>query len=195
MELPKNIQHQIAQFQQAQQQAQAITMQKQSVDMQIKETEKALEELKKVEGETEVYKTAGNLLIKVNQDEVTVELEDKIETLKLREKTVKRQEERIMAKLQEMQTTIQEAMQGSDALSGGKPAPCHTTRGFHRRCDPLTSWKSAGGASGDCPNFRVNENGTVPFDATLLDGLSQLDVEHAVGTQTAEFPGHRRSRR
>ena len=118
MELPKNIQHQIAQFQQAQQQAQAITMQKQSVEMQIKETEKALEELKKVEGETEVYKTAGNLLIKVNQDEVTEELVDKIETLKLREKTVKRQEERIMAKLQEMQTTIQEAMQASGAPTG-----------------------------------------------------------------------------
>ena len=118
MELPKNIQHQIQQFQQAQQQAQAITMQKQSVDMQIKETEKALEELKKVEGDTDVYKTAGNLLIKVNQKEVTVELEDKIETLKLREKSVKRQEERIMAKLQEMQTSIQEAMQGSGMSQG-----------------------------------------------------------------------------
>jgi len=118
MELPKNIQHQIAQFQQAQQQAQAITMQKQSVEMQIKETEKALEELKKVEGDTDVYKTAGNLLIKVNKDEVTEELEDKIETLKLREKTVKRQEERIMAKLQEMQGTLQEAMQGSGAQQG-----------------------------------------------------------------------------
>jgi prefoldin beta subunit len=118
MELPKNIQHQIAQFQQAQQQAQAITMQKQSVDMQIKETEKALEELNKVEGDSEVYKTAGNLLIKVDKDEITVELEDKIETLKLREKTVNRQEERIMAKLQEMQSSIQEAMQGSGAPPG-----------------------------------------------------------------------------
>mgnify|MGYP001007017828 CR=1 FL=1 len=40
------------------------------------------------------------------------ELEDKLETLKLREKTVGRQEERIMKKLQEMQTSIQDAMQG-----------------------------------------------------------------------------------
>jgi len=47
MEVPKNVQHQIAQFQQMQQQAQAITMQKQSVEMQIRETDKALEELKK----------------------------------------------------------------------------------------------------------------------------------------------------
>ncbi len=48
MEVPKNVQHQIAQFQQMQQQAQAITMQKQNVELQIREAEKALEELKNV---------------------------------------------------------------------------------------------------------------------------------------------------
>lgn len=112
MEVPKNVQHQIAQFQQMQQQAQAITMQKQSVEMQIRETDKALEELKKAEEDSDVYKTAGNLLIKVKKDEMVTELEDKLETLKLREKTVGRQEERIMKKLQEMQTSLQEAMQG-----------------------------------------------------------------------------------
>lgn len=112
MEVPKNVQHQIAQFQQMQQQAQAITMQKQNVDMQIRETENALEELKKVEEDSDVYKTAGNLLIKVKKDGMVTELEDNLETLKLREKTVGRQEERIMKKLQEMQTSIQDAMQG-----------------------------------------------------------------------------------
>ena len=96
MELPQNIQHQIAQFQQVQQQAQAISMQKQSVELQIKETQKALDELKKVEDDSDVYKTAGNLLVKVKKDDITAELEEKVETLELREKTVKRQEERIM---------------------------------------------------------------------------------------------------
>lgn len=112
MELPQNVQHQLAQFQQAQQQAQAISMQKQTVDMQLKETENALEELKKTEDDADVYKTAGTLLIKVKKDEMTKELEEKLETLQLREKTVKRQEDRIMKKLQEMQASIQEAMQG-----------------------------------------------------------------------------------
>lgn len=118
MEVPKNVQHQIAQFQQMQQQAQAITMQKQNIDLQKRETEKALEELKKVEEDSDVYKTAGNLLIKVNKNEMVTELEDKLETLQLREKTVGRQEERIMKKLQEMQMSIQEAMQGSGPQSG-----------------------------------------------------------------------------
>ncbi len=115
MELPQNVQHQLAQFQQAQQQAQAISMQKQTVDLQLKETEKALEELQKTEDEADVYKTAGTLLIKVKKEEMSKELEDKVETLKLREKTVQRQEERIMNRLKEMQASLQEAMQGPGA--------------------------------------------------------------------------------
>ena len=47
MEIPQNIQHQLNQFQQLQQQAQAVTIQKQNVDIQLRETETALAELKK----------------------------------------------------------------------------------------------------------------------------------------------------
>jgi prefoldin beta subunit len=118
MEIPQNIQHQLAQFQQMQQQAQAITMQKQNIDIQSRETEKAIEELKNVESDADVYKTAGNLLIKVKRDEIADELEDKLETLKLREKTISRQEERVMAKLQEMQESLQQAMQTSGIQPG-----------------------------------------------------------------------------
>jgi prefoldin beta subunit len=110
MEVPQNIQHQLNQFQQLQQQAQAVTVQKQNVDIQIQETESALEELKKTDNNTEVFKTAGNLLIKVKRDDINEELEEKLETLKLREKTMARQEERVMKKLEEMQSSIQEAM-------------------------------------------------------------------------------------
>lgn len=86
-------------------------MQKQSVDLQIRETEKALEELEKVEEDAEVYKTAGNLLIKMGTAELTEEMTEKLETLKLREKTVARQEERVMARLKEMQESLQDSMQ------------------------------------------------------------------------------------
>ena len=101
MEIPQNIQHQLNQFQQLQQQAQAVTIQKQNVDIQLRETETALEELKKTPEGAEVFKSAGNLLI-----------EDKVETLKLRQQTMTRQEERVMKKLEEMQATIQQAMGG-----------------------------------------------------------------------------------
>ena len=112
MEIPQNIQHQLNQFQQLQQQAQAVTVQKQNVDIQLRETETALAELKKTPEGAEVFKSAGNLLIKVERNETLEELEDKVETLKLRQQTMTRQEERVMKKLEEMQATIQQAMGG-----------------------------------------------------------------------------------
>ena len=39
-------------------------------------------------------------------------MEDKLETLGLRKQTMARQEERVMKKLEEMQTSIQSVMQG-----------------------------------------------------------------------------------
>ena len=112
MEIPENIQNQLNQFQQLQQQAQAVSMQVQNVEIQIQETEKALEELKKTDENTEVFKQAGTLLIKVEYADALAEMEDKLETLQLRKQTMTRQEERVMKKLEEMQATIQAAMQG-----------------------------------------------------------------------------------
>ena len=112
MEIPENIQQQLNQFQQLQQQAQAVTMQIQNVEVQIQETEKALEELKKSDEKTEVFKQAGTLLIKVEYADALADTEDKLETLELRKQTMTRQEERVMKKLEEMQSAIQAAMQG-----------------------------------------------------------------------------------
>ena len=112
MEIPENIQNQLNQFQQLQQQAQAVSMQVQNVEIQIQETEKALEELKKTDENTEVFKQAGTLLIKVDYADALAEMEDKLETLQLRKQTMARQEERVVKKLEEMQASIQTAMQG-----------------------------------------------------------------------------------
>ena len=101
MEIPENIQNQLNQF-----------MQVQNVEVQIQETEKALEELKKTDENTEVFKQAGTLLIKVEYSDALSEMEEKLETLQLRKQTMARQEERVMKKLEEMQATIQTAMQG-----------------------------------------------------------------------------------
>ena len=98
MEIPENIQQQLNQFQQLQQQAQAVTMQIQNVEVQIQETE--------------VFKQAGTLLIKVEYADALSDTEEKLETLQLRKQTMARQEDRVMKKLEEMQATIQAAMQG-----------------------------------------------------------------------------------
>ena len=87
-------------------------MQIQNVEVQIQETEKALEVLKKTDENTDVFKQAGTLLIKVEYADALAETEEKLETLQLRKQTMARQEERVMKKLEEMQATIQAAMQG-----------------------------------------------------------------------------------
>ena len=115
MEIPENIQHQLDQFQQLQQQAQAVTIQKQNVEVQLQETKKAVEELEKSDADTEVFKTAGTLLIKVNQPEILEEMKEKVDTLELRLQTMTRQEERVLKKLKDMQTNIEAAMKGAMA--------------------------------------------------------------------------------
>ena len=67
---------------------------------------------KKLNENTDVFKQAGTLLIKVEYADALAETEEKLETLQLRKQTMARQEERVMKKLEEMQATIQAAMQG-----------------------------------------------------------------------------------
>ncbi|MDO5825385.1 MAG: prefoldin subunit beta [Methanosphaera sp. rholeuAM130] len=111
MENQQNLQEQLNQFQQLQQQAQAIAMQKQTVDIQMNETKKALDELSKTDDDREIYKTAGPLLIKTTKSESESDLKDSVEMLELRKKTIEKQEKRITSKLEELQTNLQSAMQ------------------------------------------------------------------------------------
>ncbi len=105
-ELPPQVQHQLAQLQQVQQQAQAIFGQKTQVEMILRETERALEELEKLGDKVAVYKVIGELLIKSEKSATQVELAEKKETLDLRLKTLERQEKRIQKKFQELQEQL-----------------------------------------------------------------------------------------
>jgi prefoldin beta subunit len=109
-ELPPQLRHQIAQFQQAQQQAQALTVQKQQLELALHETERAIEEMDKLEPSATVYKSVGGILIKAGRDEVKKELTERKETLDLRVKTVERQEGRVVERLREMRDKLQEAL-------------------------------------------------------------------------------------
>lgn len=109
-ELPPQLRHQIAQFQQVQQQAQALTVQKQQLELALHETERALEELGKLEEGATVYKSVGSILIKAGRDDVKKELTERKETLDLRVKTIERQEGRVIERLKEMRDKLQEAL-------------------------------------------------------------------------------------
>lgn len=112
-EIPKQLQHQIAQLQQMQQQAQAIIAQRQQLDLQLKETERAIDELQEIKKKKKptIYQSVGALLIKTSRKKVEADLADRRETLELRIKTLGRQEEKLRKKIQETQQKVQKAMQ------------------------------------------------------------------------------------
>jgi len=116
--LSPQLKEEILQIQQLQQQAQVMAQQRLQMEFQLKETEKAVEEVSKLKDTSEIYKNIGTLLIKSKKTEVSKELGEKKETLELRIKTFKKQEERLEGKLKEMQTNIQDALKTQSSALG-----------------------------------------------------------------------------
>ena len=110
MEKPSpQLRHQLAQFQQAQQQAQVLMTQRQQLELLLRETERALEELGKLQEGAAVYKSVGTILVKSEREELKKSLGEQKETLDLRIKTLERQEERVVQRLREMREKLEEA--------------------------------------------------------------------------------------
>ena len=109
-ELPPLLREQLARYDQAQQNLQAVLAQKQQVEMELSETEKALEELGKAEDSEAVYKFAGNLLVRVKKDEVMKELAEKKELANTRKMVLAKQESRFRESLKDLQIKIDDAV-------------------------------------------------------------------------------------
>jgi len=116
--LSPQIRHQLAQYQQAQQQAQMLINQRQQLEMLLRETERAHEELSKLPDDNVVYKSVGTILVKSNKAELQKNLAEQKETLDLRVKTLERQGERAVQRLKEMQVKIDEALKGQKPGEG-----------------------------------------------------------------------------
>jgi len=112
-EISPQVQNQLAQLQQVQQQAQALSAQKSQMEMVLKEVEMALEEIGKLDETSIMYRNIGELFIKSDKNDVSSDLSDKKETFGLRLKTLERQEERIQKRFQQLQQQIREAIAGS----------------------------------------------------------------------------------
>ena len=109
-ELPPYLREQLARYDQAQQNLQAVLAQKQQVELELGETEKALEEVTKASDSEAIYKFAGNLLVKVKKDDVTKELNEKKELASTRKMVLTKQETRFRESLKDLQTKIDDAV-------------------------------------------------------------------------------------
>lgn len=94
----------IQELQMYQQQYQSIAIQKEQIKLQKMEAEKSIEELDLNKGE-KVYKIAGSIMIKKDPEDAKKELQEKVEDLDLRLKTLAKAEERLIEKLKEWKTT------------------------------------------------------------------------------------------
>ncbi|MBQ7405037.1 MAG: prefoldin subunit beta [Candidatus Methanomethylophilaceae archaeon] len=103
------LQNQITQFQQVQQQLQAVSAQKAQMDGQMRELVRTKEELDKSSGT--VYKTAGALLIKVDDvDALKADIDESIEMMGVRINSLERQENSLKERYTVLQETINAAM-------------------------------------------------------------------------------------
>lgn len=103
------LQNQITQFQQVQQQLQAVSSQKMQYDAQKRELVRTLEELTASTGA--VYKNSGSLLIKVeDKDSLKTEIEESIEMMDVRINSLERQENGLKERFTALQETINAAM-------------------------------------------------------------------------------------
>ncbi len=111
-EIPPWLREQLARFEQLQQNLQAILVQKQQVEVETSEVGKAIAELKKTGESDTVYKSAGNILVKANKEELVKELEERKELSGTRSAVLGKQEQRVRENIKDLQAKIEEAIKG-----------------------------------------------------------------------------------
>jgi len=116
--LPPEAQEKIEELQDLQETAQQVAQQKQQAETQLQESETALETLDGIEGETEMYREIGELLIETGYDEAYEDLEETVDSLEVRVQTLEKQESRVQEQFEELQEELQQMLQGA---GGGGP--------------------------------------------------------------------------
>lgn len=111
-EIPAWLKERLARFEEMQRNLQTIQIQKRQIDLEISEIERALDELKKSSPEDSVYKFSGQILIKVNKNDIVKELEEKLELDKTRMTILAKQEEKLKQSITELQSKISSALSG-----------------------------------------------------------------------------------
>ena len=115
VELPPQVQEELARLQQLQQTLQAVVAQKQQLEIEMTETDRALAELEKVTGENPVYKSVGSVLVRADKDGLLTELKEKKELLNTRVTVLGRQEERTRERIKDIQAKLQERLRAPRA--------------------------------------------------------------------------------
>jgi len=101
----EQMQELLGQTQMYQQQIQGIIAQKKALSLQATEIKKALEELDDAK-ETEIYKISGPILIKVKKSDAKKELNERLNIINTKIRTLESGEKRVNAKLEEIRNKV-----------------------------------------------------------------------------------------
>lgn len=102
----EQMQQDIADFERSRQQLMGISSQKQQMQFQSAAVAKAIEALEKTK-EKKVFKALGNILIQSDVSDVSKELKEQNEIVSLRVKSLQKQEESIVQKLNKLKAKIE----------------------------------------------------------------------------------------
>jgi len=86
-------------------------LQKQRIEEELSEAERAIEALKEHTSD-EVYQFLGKILIKKEREKALLELQERLELLKLRSSALEKQEEKIKEKIQELGEDVRGSLKG-----------------------------------------------------------------------------------
>ena len=106
-EISPQLQNQILQFQQIQQQLQAVTAQKMQIEAQVKEMDLGIEAIRGTDKDTPIYRMVGGLLIQTKDHEALLkEIEEKKETMEIRLRALEKQEKHLRDRYSELHEQI-----------------------------------------------------------------------------------------
>ncbi|RLI88544.1 MAG: prefoldin subunit beta [Candidatus Altiarchaeales archaeon] len=117
MDIPKQIQDKVNQFQGLQNQLQAIVLQKQQLILQSTDIDNALTALEKIDKER-LYEATGPLLIETDKPTSEKKLRENKDVINARIQMLEKQEKKLTDKLKELSTEIQADLQGSGIMGG-----------------------------------------------------------------------------
>lgn len=117
MNIPKQVQDKINQFQGLQNQLQAVVVQKQQMILQNADIENAMKALEKVEKQ-KVYEAVGPLFMETDKKTSEKKLSDDKEVISTRIQMLEKQEKKLTEKLKELSTEIQTELQSSGVTAG-----------------------------------------------------------------------------
>ena len=110
--MAEEMQQQVIEFERGRAQLFNISTQKQQLQLQLSTVQQAIEELEKTK-EKRVFKAVGNIMVQADTVKVKKELVERKETIELRLKSVEKQEESLLNRLNKIKSTLEQSGQAS----------------------------------------------------------------------------------